>query len=207
MRPRFVFPVLIVALGLAGCSGSHTDLEPLSQVQDFALTERSGRTVTRADLLGKVWVASFIFTRCNGACPQIVGTLARLQKELDQEPFRDVMMVSFSVDPDYDTPEVLQGYSQRFGADPQRWLFLTGKREDVYRLIQESFLVAVQQNEGAARKPGNEVTHSQRLAVVDRKGRLRGFFDGRQVDDEGNEVKELPRLMETLTTLLRERHD
>src|SRR5262249_34351440 len=150
----------------AGCTPPHPDPEPLGDIQDFTLTERGGRTVGRADLLGKVWVADFVFTRCNTLCPQITGTIARLQRELDEGRFREVKLVSFSVDPDHDTPAVLKDYAQRFGADPERWLFLTGKRDDIYTLIQKSFMLPVQQNEGADRTPGNEVLHSPRLAVV-----------------------------------------
>jgi protein SCO1/2 len=202
MRLRFL--LLILALGLAGCAAPHPEPEPLGDIQDFKLQEAGGGTVSRADLLGKVWVADFIFTRCGTLCPQVTATMARLQKELDRGPFREVRLVSFSVDPEHDTPEVLKEYAQRFGADPKRWLFLTGDREEIYALIQKSFMLAVRQNEGADRTPGNEVLHSPRLAVVDRQGRLRGFFDGQQVDAQGNPVDELPKLKEMVAALLRE---
>src|SRR5713101_367446 len=101
--------------------------DDLGPVGDFSLTERSGQTVSRADLRGKVWVASFLFTRCCTGCPQITATLAQLQKELQGQP--DVILVSFSVDPEHDTPKVLKDYAKEWGADPKRWLFLTGKQE------------------------------------------------------------------------------
>src|SRR5438105_12473470 len=123
---RLLFPLLLLAM--AGCSGPR--LDDLGPVEDFALTERSERPVTRADLLGKVWVAAFGFTRCTGPCPQVSGTMARLQAELAGQP--DLRLVSFSVDPDHVTPGVLREYAQRFGADPQRWLYLTGPRDDMY---------------------------------------------------------------------------
>jgi protein SCO1/2/putative membrane protein len=169
-------------------------------VGDFALTERGGRTVTAADLAGKVWVAAFTFTRCNGPCPQVSGTMAHLQHDLAGEP--DVVLVSFAVDPEHDTPEVLRDYARKFGADPERWLFLTGKRDDVYRVIVKGFHLGVQQNEGAARQPGSEVTHSTRLAVVDRRGHVRGYFDG--APQEGGD-EAFARLRGKIADLLRER--
>jgi cytochrome oxidase Cu insertion factor (SCO1/SenC/PrrC family) len=204
---RHSFAVLLIAtlLAVTGCAAwtpSPAD-DDLGEVADFALTERSGEKVHRADLLGKVWVAAFGFTRCTGPCPQVSGTMARLQAELAGQP--DVRLVSFSVDPDHDTPEVLRDYAQRFGADPHRWLFLTGPRDDVYRLILESFHLAVQQNEGEARRPGQEVTHSTRLALVDRSGHIRGYFDGRQVDEEGQPIADLDRLKQRIAVLVKEK--
>jgi cytochrome oxidase Cu insertion factor (SCO1/SenC/PrrC family) len=161
----------------ASCSSlgtpSTTD-DHLCPVPDFSLTERSGETVHRSDLLGKTWVAAFIFTRCAGPCAQVSGAMARLQHELANSP--DVVLVSFTVDPEYDTPKVLTEYAKRYTADPKRWLFLTGKPDDVYRLIREGFKLTAQPNEGADRTPGNEVMHDTRLAVVDRKGEIRGYF-------------------------------
>jgi protein SCO1/2/putative membrane protein len=174
--------------------------DDLSEVQDFSLTERSGRTVTRQDLLGKVWVASFIFTRCAGSCPQISRTMRRLQDQTAGQ--EDVVLVSISVDPNYDTPAFLRDYAdKRYHADPERWLFLTGDRDAVYGLIQNSFLLGVQETEGPEYRPGNEVTHSSRLALVDQRGHIRGYFDGREVDDDGNPVDDLPRLEREIAAL------
>ena len=192
---------LLAVVCLPGClsrippAAAEEDLD-LGPVADFSLTERGGRTVSRDDLLGKVWVASFIFTRCAGPCSQVSGSMARLQKELEGQ--KDVALVTFTVDPEYDTPKVLQGYAARFGADPERWLFLTGDRDKVYPLIRESFHLGVEQTQGTARTPGNEVTHSTRLAVVDRRGHVRGYFDGTQPED-------LPLLRQRVAALVREK--
>ncbi len=202
---RVLAVVALVLLSLAGCqigkptAGSDDDY---GAVADFSLTERSGRTVRRADLLGKVWVAAFTFTRCAGPCAQVSGNLARLQQELAGQD--DVLLVSFTVDPEHDTPKVLQEYANRYGADPQRWLFLTGQQDDVYQLIRDSFRLGVEQTEGTARIPGNEVIHSTKLAVVDRRGHLRGYFDGRMVDDEGKPAEDLPRLKQKIAMLVGE---
>jgi len=113
------------------------DLPRLWEVPDFALIERSGQSVTRADLHGKVWIASIIFTRCVEECPLVSNHMARLQATFAAEP--DVRLVSITVDPAYDTPEVLTHYAQSFAAQPQRWLFLTGDKTTIYRLVREGF--------------------------------------------------------------------
>ena len=185
---------LIALLLLAGCRSAEDD--HLGAVDDFQLTERANRVVSRDDLKGKVWVAAFFFSRCAGPCSQVSAQMARLQ---EQWAGRDVVLVSFTVDPDHDKPAVLRDYAARFQADPNRWLFLTGERDKVYGLIQNSFKLGVAQNEGAARKPGDEVLHSTRLVVVDRKGEKRGYFDA--TDDA-----HMTKLTAKLAAVLREKY-
>jgi cytochrome oxidase Cu insertion factor (SCO1/SenC/PrrC family) len=196
---------LIAVTGCSSGSGSPSPLpasvqakgdpnDDLGSVADFALTERSGQTITCRDLQGKVWVASFLFTRCCTGCPRISADLLQLQKDLAGK--ESVLIVSFSVDPEYDTPAVLKAYADSLGADPKRWLFLTGKQEEIYRLIRDSFHLAVEQNQGEARKPGNEVTHANRLVVVDRQGHIRGW------DFDGTKPEDLPRLKQRIEELV-----
>jgi protein SCO1/2/putative membrane protein len=197
----------VVHLVLPTSRAAADSQDPLpTPVPRFSLTERSGRTVTNADLLGKVWIASFVFTRCSGPCPAVTATMARLQSELADRP--DLVLVSFTVDPDHDDPHELTRYASRFGADPARWLFLTGKESEIYELLRAGFKVAVQQNQGAARQPGNEVMHSTRLAVVDRHGRLRAYADGLpnlEFDPSGEEFESnLRRLRTKVARLLDE---
>ena len=191
--------IALAALGFAGISALKHGAPPLDDfgpVGDFSLSERSGHTVTNTDLAGKVWVASFVFTRCTGPCPQVTGTVARAQDAFRDEP--DVRLVTFTVDPERDDPDELKKYADHFGADPERWLFLTGPEEKIDRLLIEQFHVGVERG-----KP--EVTHSTRLALVDRRGHVRGYFDGRQVDDLGQRVDELPKLRQAVAVLLREK--
>lgn len=145
-------------------------------VGSFSLTERSGKTVTEKDLLGKVWVASFVFTRCTGPCPAVTATVRRLQSELADQP--DVMFVTFTVDPDRDRPDELKKYADYFKADPKRWLFLTGDEKTVHDLVQKQFKQTAVRKQGADVKPGDEFDHSTRLAVVDKKGIIRATFQG-----------------------------
>jgi protein SCO1/2/putative membrane protein len=178
MRP-FVAVLAIVALAcIAGCESFPFGVpsEVLGEVGDFSLTDQNGRQVRREDLTGKLWIASFIFTRCAGPCAKVSQNMERLQGHLAGYP--ELRLVTFTVDPEYDTADVLRAYGERYKANPERWLFLTGPREEIYRLIRDDFKLGVSENEGAERKPGYEVAHSTKLVLVDERGRIRGYFDG-----------------------------
>ena len=105
---------------------------------DFLLTNSTGRVVTRSDLNGKILVVDFLFTSCSVTCPYVNAQMSRIQQLTTNEP--DVQLVSLTVDPRDDTPDVLAKYGERFGADTNRWLFLTGDRAALYQLIGQSFL-------------------------------------------------------------------
>jgi protein SCO1 len=140
----------------------------------FRLTERSGRPVTDADLADRVWVASFIFTRCPLSCPRITSVMKSLQNKLAGT---GVQLVSLSVDPEHDTPEVLSAYAAKFSADPNRWWFLTGPKAEVTALIRERFKLGLEETSFVEQKAGSEAfEHSDRLALVDRGNRVIGYF-------------------------------
>ena len=171
-------------------------IETHGSVPDFSLVERSGRTITRADFLGRVSIVDFFYTRCPDACPLQSAHLARLQRTFAGAP--DVLLVSISVDPDYDTPDVLRRYAASFGADPTRWLFLTGSRGAVYHLAVDGFHLAVATSTirpprwpWALMRPARawahtddgrtdviQLVHLSWFALVDRQGRIREYFDG-----------------------------
>jgi protein SCO1/2 len=143
-------------------------------VGTFSMVERSGSPVTDATLRDRVWVASFIFTRCKLSCPRITSVMKSLQDRLGDA---DVQLVSISVDPEHDTPEVMREYAQTFGADPDRWWFLTGPKDETLEFIRKNFLVTAMTNPSPAADGSDEdVIHSDRLALVDR-GRLVGLFE------------------------------
>jgi protein SCO1 len=146
----------------------------------FRLAERSGRDVTDADLAGRVWVASFIFTRCPLSCPRISSVMKGLQGQ-----FREtgVGLVSISVDPRHDTPDVLAGYARKFGADADRWWFLTGPPTEIDDLVTRRFKLGLVEATPADREAGAEaISHSDRLALVDRGNRVVGYFDSNDQD-------------------------
>jgi protein SCO1/2 len=145
----------------------------------FRFTDRSGRPVTEADLANDFWVASFIFTRCPTSCPRIASVVSGLQ----HGPLRNVPVkfVSISVDPDFDTPEILSTFARSHGADPDRWLFLTGPKAETYDLILKRFHLAVRENPDA--KPGVEqVIHSDKLALVGPGNRVLGVYSSGDID-------------------------
>jgi cytochrome oxidase Cu insertion factor (SCO1/SenC/PrrC family) len=164
---------------LAGCTSTPAD-DDLYPVGNFTLTERSGRIVRDRDLLGKVWVASFIFTRCAGPCARVSACMAEMQKELGDIP--NVVLVTFTVDPEFDRPPILREYAAHFGADSSRWLFLTGEPKEVYALIRNGFHLTAQPNEGENRTAGNEIMHDTRLAIVDRRGHIRAYVQATDED-------------------------
>jgi len=182
------------------------------EVPNFTLTERSGRRVTRADLLGKVWIANFIYTQCTETCPLQSARLARFQAELAAEPH--LRLVSITVDPEHDTLAVLVSYAERYGADPVRWLFLTGDKREIYHLAKEGFRLGVVDPDDQAKggRPlrwlepapalathGSKglIMHSPRLVLVDRQARIRAYH---RPDDEPS----LEHLRQNVRTVLRE---
>lgn len=141
-------------------------------VEDFALTDRSGEAVSKNDLRGAPWIASFIFTRCAGPCPRVAEAMKLLQRRYRE---RDVRFVTFSVDPKHDTPEVLAKFANFWEADPERWFFLTGDRDKIYRLINTSFLMPVMEDPNP--EPGWEVIHTTNVCLVDPTGRVVGKYN------------------------------
>lgn len=142
----------------------------------FVLTERSGKEVSTDDLTGKVWIASFVFTRCTMGCPQVTTTMARLQKELKLSERDDLRLVTFTVDPERDGTDDLKKYADNFRADPTKWLFLTGKEKLVRLLLNKGFKIAAMKKDNP--KPGDEFDHSTKLLVIDKQSHIRGSFDG-----------------------------
>ena len=156
----------------------------LGSVPAFALTNRDGRAVALADLEGRPWVGSFIFTRCGGACPRITEQMVRLGALVRQS--QALRRVSITVDPQYDTPPVLASYAEAHGISDPEWLFLTGKPGAIESLVREGFKLGV----GEGNTPEEPIFHSTRLVLVDGGGRIRGYYDafdeaavGRLLDD------------------------
>jgi protein SCO1/2 len=146
-------------------------LANFGKAPDFSLTERSSQKFSKSDLLGRPWIADFIFTSCAGQCPLMSLQMKKLQALFASETgFR---FVSFTVDPDRDTPEVLARYADRYRAEGGRWFFLTGPQQEMDRILNGFFLSAVEQ----------PAMHSIRFILVDGAGQIRGYYDS---SDEGS---------------------
>ncbi len=149
------------------------DPSSLASVAPFQFRSSEGKTITQADLRGKIWVVDFFFTTCSGPCPLITSQMRLLQDELVGS---NVQLVSISVDPETDTPEALNDYASRVGADLNRWWFLTGEEAATFELIRSSFALPVErQNEAVL---GMQVSHATKLVVVDGVGKVRGYYAG-----------------------------
>jgi protein SCO1/2 len=142
---------------------------PRRELPEFEFPECMGGTVSRQSLLGKRWLASFVFTRCIETCPMITRNVSDLHRRV-AESNPDFQFVTFSVDSSYDTAEVLKAYGETFRADHARWKFLTGDENTIHELIRTGFTQYVKPNLGEARKPGFEVAHSNRAVLVNEEG-------------------------------------
>ena len=142
---------------------------PSRELPDFRLPESMGQTVSLKDLIGKRWLANFIFTRCAGPCPMMTRDISELHRQVGKSN-PDFRFVTFTVDPENDTVEVLKKYAETFQADHERWKFLTGSEAEILTLIRGGFLQYVQPNVGESRTPGFEVAHSNRAVLVNENG-------------------------------------
>ncbi|MBP7814304.1 MAG: SCO family protein [Thermoanaerobaculia bacterium] len=173
-------------------------LPTLGRVPSFSLLERDGSTVRREDLAGRPWVADFIFTRCVLSCPRLTAEMKRLRERLpDREAVR---LVSLSVDPEHDRPEVLAEYAARHGIAPddRGWLFLTGEHDPVWALIREGFRVAVSRPEpGPLANPLEPIVHSTHFVLVDATGEIRGYYSAFDEEAVNRLLADLARLLAT----------
>lgn len=159
-------------------------------LEDFSFTDSAGRRLTRQDVSGKFLAVSFLFTSCSLTCPEVSRRMAEIQQLTTNTP--DVQLLSFTVDPRSDTPPVLAKWGARFGADTNRWFLLTGDQAQLHELISTSFL-ATETNNPFNSMPGN-FGGTERIAVVDKQGRVRVFFDGLRLETPAAVAAEIAQL-------------
>ncbi len=163
---------LVLAAVLAACAKAPPPGRTLPNFALTAVTTAGTAPLNLHGLIGRVWIADFVYTTCAGPCPLLSANMAGLQKKLPPS----IGLLSFTVDPENDTPAVLAAYAGRFGADPKRWLFVTGPKDAQVRLIRDGFLIAAVSSPDAP--AGQNVSHSTKMALIDAQGRIRGYYDG-----------------------------
>jgi protein SCO1/2 len=167
--------VLTMAVGLSGPSLAKEKPSRLAVIQkapEFTLTDQAGEKFSSADLKGKVWLVSFVFTTCNGTCPATTHRMGQIQQALKDRGLGkndQVRLLSITLDPARDTQEVLRGYMKQYDVDPATWRFLTGKSEDVNKVVASWGMWAKPAANG-------QLDHPSRIFLVDHKGQVREIY-------------------------------
>ena len=181
------FVVLGLVAGLTACSQPAPALDIFGQIPQFELTAQNGQPFHSQALAGKIWVADFMYTTCPGPCPRMTSQMREVENAVLKIP--DVRLVSFTVDPKEDTPPVLTAYAKTHGAVSSIWYFLTGPVPTLQMLDRDAF------------KLGNldgTLQHSTRFVLVDRQGRIRGYYDT-------SDSASIPKVISDIYELARER--
>ncbi len=179
--------VLTLAIALTACFERRPSLEVFGEIPQFDLVAQDGGPFHSQVLAGKIWVADFIYTTCPGPCPRMTSQMREVQDAVLKIP--DVRLVSFTVDPANDTPPVLAAYAKTHGASSSIWYFLTGPVATLQTLDRDAF------------KLGNldaTLQHSTRFVLVDRQGRIRGYYDT-------SDSSAIPKLISDVSSLAAER--
>ena len=193
MISRLALILFVVSL-VGGCKNAAAEIPQYGDTGSFALTDQNGAALGSAELRGKVWIGAFMFTRCPTVCPLITARMKGIQ---DQAKARgiDVRLVSISVDPENDTPQVLRAYADKHGAAPASWSFLTGDPTVIKRTSEQGFKSALE-GKADANAADFGILHGSHLILVDRDLKIRGYY--RTSDDS-----ETTKLLEDAARLAR----
>lgn len=145
-----------------------------AEIPPFSFIDRYGKPFTQNDVQGKIIIADFFFTKCTTICPRMSINMQQLQLKLTDEAYKDVVFLSHTVDPEHDTPAVLDAYARTLEADPTRWKFLTGNAVDIYRMGNTGYLLSALEDSTSA----EQFVHDGRFVLVDKQRHIRGYYDG-----------------------------
>lgn len=187
--PAMVNPELVDSLI------QHQNNKQRHKIADFSFTNQNGITITQEDYKDVIYVADFFFTTCPTICPIMKDNMVWLQDQIKDMP--DVKLLSFSVTPDIDTPEVLHQYAKEKGVIDEKWNMLTGDKKDIYYLARQSFLAV----KTGSPEEMYDMVHTENFILVDKKGRIRGFYDGTLLDEEKEDTKNVKQLLEDIKWL------
>ena len=195
IRDGIKFSELCLLMGvltflLGGCGENDPDRLPvISEVsRDFSFTSQENKEITPARLAGRVYVTDFFFTSCPSICPLMKRQMVRVYDAFKEEK-DDFMLLSHTIDPEYDTVRVLKNYSDGLEVDPAMWLMVTGDQDEIFAMAKHYMLGAMKNDD----VPGGYI-HSGSFVLVDRKKRIRGYYDGtdpKKVDLLINDIRRL----------------
>ena len=167
------------------------------KIADFAFTNQNRKIITQKDYDNTIYVADFFFTTCPTICPKMTDNMVWLQNQLKNNP--EVKLLSFSVTPDIDTPEVLKKYALEKGVDDSHWNLVTGDKKDIFYLARKSYLAV------KTGKPEEmyDMVHTENFILVDKNKRIRGFYDGTNLDKPSDDpkTKNMKQLLEDILWL------
>ena len=203
-RRWLIWAILLLMPATVACGTEELDV--YYEIPSFSLTDQLGRSVTSDELNGRVVLANFIFTNCTEFCLTLTPRMAAVQERLDESGLLgdEVVLLSFSVDPEYDTPDVLQDYAERYGADHDAWRFLTGPPEEMERVLTAGFKLPYTEvtqtlnhlhPDGSVHVHEYNVLHTNRLALVDGEGQVRAYYDGAVEWDMDQALSDIRRLV------------
>lgn len=165
------------------------------KIADFAFTNQNGKTITQNDYKGKIYVADFFFTTCPTICPIMTTNMAWLQDKIKDNP--KVMLLSHSVTPDIDSVPVLKAYAEKKGVIDSKWNLVTGNKKDIYYIARKSYLAV----KTTSSKELYDMVHTENFILVDGRGRIRGFYNGTNLDKDIKGEKNVQQLLDDINWL------
>ena len=179
-----VVAVFLVITYIIKLTSEQEPLPVIGSIPEFEFIDSEGQSINLNTLKGKVWVADFIFTTCTMACPIMTGNMNTIHKKYKKND--DLRLVSISVYPEYDTPEVLKEYASQYDANTDKWHFLTGKEATVKNIIKNGFKIGDYED---------IIFHSEKFALVDKNGMIRSYYNGMKTEDMDKLKKDINRLL------------
>tara|TARA_B100000686_G_C16677251_1_gene909838 strand:- start:100 stop:756 length:657 start_codon:yes stop_codon:yes gene_type:complete len=195
---KLLILVILVLLSVVyGCQDQEPKLDIYGTLPDFNLVDQHGYKYGKIDMEGKVVLANFVFTSCTQSCPVLTPRFGIVQ---DLISFNDklsnrVILLSFSVDPEHDSPSVLSDYGMKHGVDYNHWRFLTGDLEDIRDVVNEGFKLSFQKltksfdhvhDDGSVHVHGYDIAHTNKVVLIDTEGKIRAFYSGVDFGDESD---------------------
>jgi protein SCO1/2 len=166
-------------------------LPSISKAKPFIFTNQDGKQVTEKDVQGKVFVASYFFTTCKGICPEMNGNLKKVYERFKDE--KDFLLLSHTSDPEVDSVPRIKSYADSIGADPNKWIFLTGRKDSLYNMAR--FAYSVDDPANNLKSIDDDFLHTQFWALVNKRGEVRKIYDGLKMDEVNALIRDIKKAL------------